>query len=98
LPGMSARVTFLAAERAPGAEREKPKIVVPKTAIAERSGNKVVFVYDDDEVRMQSIEIGEEIGTGYELLSGPGPGTKVVRGPSEDLRDGQKVKEQGESR
>jgi RND family efflux transporter MFP subunit len=97
LPEMSARVTFLAKERDPGAEREKPKIVVPAAAITERDGGKVVFVFDDGEVRVRSIQTGEEIGTGYELLEGPGPGTRVVRDPTEQLTDRQKVKEQGKS-
>jgi RND family efflux transporter MFP subunit len=97
LPDMSARVTFLAAERDPNAEREKPKTVVPKAGIADRDGGKVVFVFEDGVVAMKSIEVGGEIGTGYELLSGPGVGTKIVRDPSDELRDGQKVKQGSES-
>ena len=97
LPDMSARVTFLSAERDPNAANEKPKVVVPKVAIAERDGAQVVFVYDDGTVTMKPIEIGDEIGSGYELLSGPGVGTKLVRDPSDELRDGQKVKQGSES-
>jgi RND family efflux transporter MFP subunit len=41
LPDMAARVTFLAAERDPNAPAEKPKIVVPASAVAERGGDKV---------------------------------------------------------
>ncbi len=97
LPDMSARVTFLAGERDPAKKDEKPKIVVPKVAVAERDGRYVVFVYEDGVIDMRPIEIGDEIGTGYELKDGPGPGTKIVRDPSEELQDGQKVKQGSES-
>jgi RND family efflux transporter MFP subunit len=98
LPDMSARVTFLAEERDPNAEREKPKVVVPKLAIAERDGGQVVFVYEEGTVAMRAIEVGDEIGTGYELLQGPGVGTKIVRDPGADLQDGQKVKQGSEGK
>ena len=97
LPDMSARVTFLAAERDPSKAQEKPKVVVPKAAVVERDGGYAVFVYDDGTVEMKPIEIGDEIGTGYELLSGPGAGTKIVRDPGDELQDGQKVKQGSES-
>jgi RND family efflux transporter MFP subunit len=97
LPDMSARVTFLASERDPNAAQLKPKIVVPKAAIAQRDGGKVVFVFEDGAVRAQAIEIGDELGTGYELLAGPGPGTQVVRDPDDELQDGQKVKKESKS-
>jgi RND family efflux transporter MFP subunit len=97
LPDMSARVTFLAKERDPNTEREKPKVVVPKSGVADRDGGKVVFVFDDGTVAMRTVEVGEEIGSGYELLDGPGVGTKIVRDPPEELADGQKVKQGSES-
>jgi RND family efflux transporter MFP subunit len=97
LPDMAARVTFLAAERDPAAAREKPKIVVPGSAIAERGGSNVVFVIEDGAVKMRSIEVGQEIGNGFELVSGPPPGTKLVRDPGDELQDGQKIKQKGES-
>jgi hypothetical protein len=35
-------------------------------------------------------------GNGFELKSGPGAGTRVVRDPPADLRDGQLVKEKSD--
>jgi multidrug efflux pump subunit AcrA (membrane-fusion protein) len=95
LPDMSARVSFLQAELDAAKLKEPPKTVVPRSAVAEREGGKVVFVVEDGAVRMVPIELGPEFGDGFELAHGPDPGTKVVADPPADLRDGQKIKEQG---
>jgi HlyD family secretion protein len=93
LPEMAARVSFLAQELTAEAMKEPPKQVVPASAIAERAGAKVVFVVDQDKVRMVPITVGAAMGSGFELMSGPPPRTKLVNQPSKELSDGQKVKE-----
>ncbi|MEP7122669.1 MAG: efflux RND transporter periplasmic adaptor subunit [Byssovorax sp.] len=93
LPEMAARVSFLAQELTVEAMKEPPKQVVPASAIAERGGEKVVFVVDQDKVRMVPITVGAAMGSGFELTSGPPPGTKLVSQPAKELSDGQKVKE-----
>lgn len=96
LPDMSARVSFLAAALDAEAIKAPPKLVVPRAAVVERAGAKVVFVVEDGRVRMTPIAIaGSDPGTGavYELASGPSAGTHVVKDPPADLRDGQEIKD-----
>jgi RND family efflux transporter MFP subunit len=93
LPDMSARVSFLSAPIDPAQLAQKPKTLVPESAVTERSGSKVVFEIEEDVVRMRNVALGESLGGGFELQSGPPPGTRVVADPPETLRDGQKVKE-----
>lgn len=93
LPEMSARVSFLSAELDPKAVKEPPKKIVPKSAVAERAGARVVFVLEGDRVRMRPVQLGAPFAGGFELKKGPGAGTRVVRSPSATLADGQRVKE-----
>ena len=96
MPEMSARVSFLTSELDAKALEEPPKLVVPSAALAERSGAHVVFVIEGDSVRMTPVTLGKEFAGGYELMSGPPAGTRVVREPSKDLSDGQRVKERND--
>ena len=97
LPEMAARVSFLVAALDPEQRKEPARVIVPGNAIAERDGNKVVFVLEDGEVRMRTVELGEAYGSGFELLQGPPAGAQVVREPQDQLQDGQKVKHKGEA-
>jgi HlyD family secretion protein len=97
MPDMAARVSFLAKELDPAEMAEPARVVVPAVAIAERDGQKVVFVLDDDVVHMESVTLGEAVGSGFELLNGPAAGARVVREPDDELTDGQRVKQKGES-
>lgn len=96
LPQMSARVSFLSKALDPEKVKEPPKKVLPNSALAERAGAKVVFVAEGDQVRMRPVKVGSPFGTGFVLLDGPSPGTKVVSSPSPTLADGQRIKEQEE--
>jgi HlyD family secretion protein len=95
LPDMSARTSFLSQEVSADAIKERPKKVVPGTAIAERNGGKVVFVVADGILKMAPVKLGAPFGQGFELIEGPGPGTRLVANPSPELSDGQKIKEKG---
>jgi multidrug efflux pump subunit AcrA (membrane-fusion protein) len=95
---MAARVSFLSGEPDPALADVPPKIIVPAAAVDERDGKQVVFVLEDDTVHMQVVELGEAVGTGFELLSGPPAGATVVREPPGSLEDGQKVKRKDESK
>ena len=97
LPDMAARVTFLS-ERPDKAQMNEPaRVIVPEVAVTERDGNQVVFVLEDGTARMELVELGEQVGSGYELHKGPPAGAILVREPSSALFDGQKVKQKGES-
>jgi HlyD family secretion protein len=97
LPDMSARVSFLAKALDAAQLQEKPKTIVPASALAERGGSKVVFVVDSGIVRMRPVQLGPVFGDGFELISGPDPGTKLVKSPAATLADGQPVKERDAS-
>lgn len=97
LPEMAARVSFLEAELDAEARKEPARVIVPASAIAERDGNKVVFVLEEGAVRMRAVELGDAFGSGFELLAGPPAGAQVVREPASELVDGQKVKQKGEA-
>jgi RND family efflux transporter MFP subunit len=93
LPDMSARVSFLNKALDEGQLKEKPKTLVPSSALVDRGGNKVVFVLEEGVVRMRPVTLGPELGGGFELVNGPAAGTRVIANPSPELMDGQRVKE-----
>jgi RND family efflux transporter MFP subunit len=95
LPEMAARVSFLSKPLEADALKEPPKVVVPAGAVADRAGAKVVYVVDGDHVKMQTVTLGAPFGGGFELASGPAPGTHVVRNPAPELADGQAIKRRG---
>ena len=93
LPDMAARVSFLAEELDPEAVKEAPKLVVPRSAVVERSGADVVFVIEDGRVRMVPVTLGAAHAAGFELVKGPIAGTRIVKEPPDELTDGKAVKE-----
>jgi len=97
LPDMAARVSFLSAELDAAAMKEPPKKVVPKSAVVKRDGASVVFTVEDERVRMIPVQLGPAMGDGFVITKGPDAGTKVVADPPDDLSDGQKIKEKGDS-
>ena len=97
LPDMSARVSFLTKELDAAALQEKPKVLVPASALVDRGGSKVVYALEGERVRIKAVSVGQELPGGFELLQGPAPGTRLVSEPSPELVDGQEVKEQSGS-
>jgi HlyD family secretion protein len=93
LPNMAAQVSFLARELDEQSIESAPRLVVPRSAVAERSGRKVVFVIDGAQARMVPVQLGEALGGGFELVRGPGAGARVVSQPPPELTDGQRVEE-----
>jgi multidrug efflux pump subunit AcrA (membrane-fusion protein) len=93
LPEMAARVSLLDAPLDLAELSRPPKRVVPGSAVADRSGAKVVFVFEAGRVRMVPVKLGSPFGDGFELMDGPPPGTKVVSEPPPALGDGQMIKE-----
>jgi RND family efflux transporter MFP subunit len=93
LPDMAARVSFLAKPIDEASKNTPPKLIVPASAVVQRAGADVIFIVDDEEVRMTTVEVGGEFAGGRELETKIPPGTKVVLSPAADLVDGTKVKE-----
>jgi RND family efflux transporter MFP subunit len=93
LPDMSARVSFLSKELDAEAVKAPPKTIVPGSALAERGGVRVVFVKEDDQVRMVPVKLGPAFGDGFELVEGPASGAVLIKSPPPTMKDGQKVKD-----
>jgi HlyD family secretion protein len=89
LPDMSAKVAFL--EREVSAAERQPVTVVPKRAIAERNGEKAVFVVTDGRAVRTRIVPGRTIGDAVEA-SGVKPGDRVIVKPLDRIADGERVK------
>lgn len=89
LPDMSAKVAFLSREIAP-ADR-KPVTAVPRQAVVERDGQKVVFIIKDGRAVRTTIETGRALGDLIEV-SGIRTGEKIVLAPLDKLTDGTRVK------
>ncbi len=95
LPDMAAKVRFLAEALDPKKLAEPPKIVVPRSALAERSGVRVVFVVKDGHAVQTAVTLGEAVGSAFVLKQGPSVGAQLVDSPRETLADGAPVKLKG---
>lgn len=91
LPDMGIKVTFLgdAPEQKPGAAA--PAALVPKGAVHDDAGQKIVFLVKADHLERRAVSVGGMRGVDAEVLAGIAAGdTVVVKGPA-NLRDGQAV-------
>ena len=86
LPGMFGRVTVNFGE-----ERH---VVVPDKAVVKQpgSGNQYVYVYKDGKVSYNKVELGQRIGTAYEIISGVTDGDEVVTSGQSRLANGMEVR------
>lgn len=84
-PGMFGRVTIDM-----GAQQH---VVVPDRAIVRQSGsgNKYVYVLNGNHVSFRKVELGQRMGTDYELLDGIADGDTVVITGQTRLADGVEV-------
>ena len=58
----------------------------------DRNGQQFAFKIEDGRARRVPLKLGPVTGGGYEVLDGPGPGTRLIRSPAENLTDGSQVK------
>jgi len=93
LPDMSARVSFLREELQEEALKQRPKKMVASEAIVDLNGAKALYVVEDGKLRAVNVSVGAPAGGSVELLDGPPVGAKVVRNPSADNFDGQRIKQ-----
>jgi hypothetical protein len=89
LPDMSAKVAFLERDVSP-ADRQAVT-VVPKQAIVERGGEKVVFVARDGRAVRTKVEATQAIGDMIQV-AGVTPGERVIVKPLEKVSDGERIK------
>ncbi|HEY6912708.1 MAG TPA: efflux RND transporter periplasmic adaptor subunit [Myxococcales bacterium] len=94
LPDMGAKVTFLARELDATAQKAAPTPAVSPDAVVESGDGKAVFVVGPEgSVKSAPVVTGPPLGNLLTLRQGPPPGTRLVRSPPRDLKDGMRVKE-----
>jgi RND family efflux transporter MFP subunit len=94
LPDMGAKVTFLTRQLDEAAQKAPPTPAVAPDAVVNRGETKAVFVVQENEtVRSVPVITGAPLGSLVSLREGPPPGTRVVRSPPADLKDGMRIKE-----
>ena len=94
LPDMGAKVTFLTRQLDEAAQKAPPTPAVAPDAVVNRGETKAVFVVQENEtVRSVPVITGGPLGSLVSLREGPPPGTRVVRSPPADLKDGMRIKE-----
>lgn len=93
LPNMAARAYVLEDDGSADQIGQPPKTVVPRSAVVDRGGMKMVFAIEGDRVRMTRVSLGPEFAHGYELVEGPRVGTRLVQDPPTALTDGQRIHE-----
>lgn len=92
LPEMSAKVNFLSKSLNNNDGSLEPFTAIPKAAITERKGKKVVFVVRDNTATETPIIVGGEFGELVEIRDGLTTAEQVVLSPTSDLKSGLKIK------
>jgi len=93
LPDMGVRVSFLEeAAKKSGSEASEPPagVLVPTSAIVDRDGHSTVFKIDGDHARAVTVTAGQTYGD-LRLVQGLTSGTRVVRTPPSEMKDGARV-------
>lgn len=96
-PDMGVRVVFRREElsQAAGSAAEERSIVVAEGAVLEIAGVAGVFVLERDTVRWTPVTAGERKGGRVRIASGLRVGQKIVLDPPTTLRDGDRVRTEG---
>jgi len=69
------------------ATAEQPvEVLVPRDAVQEVEGRKVVFVRNEEGFELREVEVGREDATGFEVIFGLDAGTKIAVGNAFVLR------------
>lgn len=82
LPGMFGRVNITL--------NTTPSTVVPDRAVVKQlgSGHHFIYIYRGGKVEYKNVQLGERVGTVYEVLSGVEPGDTVIITGQSRLQDG----------
>ncbi len=91
LPEMSAKVLFLNEAVNEETLNEKPMLLVPKSAVANRNSKLVVYQVLNDQALESEVTIGKELGRNLEITSGLNNGDRVIENVTDDIKNGTKV-------
>jgi len=91
LPEMSAKVTFLKDDAGGNATPLPAVLTVPTAAIANRAGQTVVLMVEDQRIIERAVVTGSVIGNYTEIRSGLQSGDRVVERATSELAVGTKV-------
>jgi len=71
----------------------RPQLIIPNTAIINKSGLHLVHVVaDDGKNRMRIIRVGDDLGNGYSsVLSGIQENDRIIANPSPGLKSGTQI-------
>ena len=76
--------------------RKDPPLLIPgDTLVVRPDGPQVAVVGPDDRVHFARIQLGRDFGDRLEVLSGVEEGQRLAVNPSDDVREGVKVKPVG---
>jgi RND family efflux transporter MFP subunit len=97
-PEMSAKVTFLEPEKKEAAPAAAPEavVLVPKEAVATRSGKSVVFLVREGKAVEKPVVLGTERRGQVIVKSGLAGGETLVVSPADGLQDGAAVRVKGQ--
>lgn len=90
LPEMSARVNFFL-DSTSAKSLNAQMLAIPKDAVTNRDGQKVVFKIDGQYVTSVPVTTGREIGNMIEITQGLTQGEQIVLSPPGKMTSGQKV-------
>ncbi len=90
LPEMSAKVAFL--KREVTGNEHTPVKAVPVSAIVKNKGYDSVYVLVGNRVKEKRIDAGRGLDNMVEIISGLETGDRIVLSPTDNIKDGEKVK------
>jgi len=91
LPEMRAKVLFLNEPVSKEMLNQKPKLVIPASALIQNNSEYFVYKVTNEKAEQAPVTIGEKLGGYIEILSGIVEGEKVIDNPSKEIKDGTKV-------
>jgi hypothetical protein len=90
---MGARVSFLSPAPAAGDVERSVQVWVPRDAVRRDAQNgTAVYLLREDRVVSTPVEVGPQVGGDVQILSGVGPGERVVVGNEPAVAPGQRVR------
>jgi RND family efflux transporter MFP subunit len=94
IPDLSARVSFTA--QPTQGKTGRTRVLVPKTAVRTVEGKTGVFRIVEGRARFQPVRTGGEMQGQVEIVEGLTGGEQIVSSSTAEIRDGDKVRVQGE--